>query len=176
MADYFTPTTVQQQIPAGLISPFEKLLLAHIFEHEELDEKLYYFASEAPCDFPTLDRTELEAALAASPQKSRLKTFAKQQLDAAPADSPRIDLDFSASPYGNEGHLIILQDIVRRCKDQLPYITVTAAWTCSKMHPDGFGGHAIIITPRAIRSWSTGRYLEAFPTPFEKQQPANTPP
>lgn len=175
MADYFTPTVVQQQIPAGLISPFEKLLLGAMFEHEEEDGKIYYFADDTPSDFPTLGRAGLEKALAASPQKSRLEEFAQRELEMAPSCSADIDLDLTASLYGSDAYLVILQDIIRRSKGRLPYLTITAAWTCSRMRPDGFGGHASIITPRAIRYWSTSRYLEAFTGRFEKKQRADTP-
>jgi len=176
MADYFTPTVVQQEIPAELISPFEKLLLAAIFEHEEENGKIYYFASEASSDFLTLDRADLEHALAATTAKSRLKTFVQEQIDATPAVCADIDLDLTVSLYGSDAYLVILQDIVRRSKGALPYLTITESWTCSKIRPDALGGQAIIITPRAIRTWSTYRYLEAFTGRFEQKQCANMPP
>ena len=48
MADYFTQTVLRQTIPASLISPLERLLLGQIFESEDHDGNIYYYASEAP--------------------------------------------------------------------------------------------------------------------------------
>jgi hypothetical protein len=176
MADYFTQLVVQQNIPLSLISPFEKLLLGAMLECEQEDEETYYFASEQVCDFPTVERTDLQEALAASPQRSRLKKFALLQLDRHAADCAHIDLDFTASIYGSDAHLIVLQDIVRRSKGQLPYLTIAAAYTCSKMRPDGFGGMSIVITPGSIRFWSTYTILERFTARFEKTQAAKRAP
>ena len=52
----------------------------------------------------------------------------------------------------------ILQDIVRR-SSTLSYVTVTTAFTCSKMRPDGFGGMALFITAAAIKGCSTSEFL-----------------
>jgi hypothetical protein len=168
MADYYLPTVIQQPIPQKLISPFEELLLGAVFEHEEEDATIYYFASNTPSDLPSVDRHELIEALAATPQKSRLKTFAQNELDEQ-RESPHVDLDFTASIYGSDAYLVILQDIVRRSRGALPYLTIASAWTCSKMRPNGFGGQATIITPRAIRHWSTHAYFQAFIARFEKK-------
>ena len=50
------------------------------------------------------------------------------------------------------------QDIVRRSA-KLRYITVTTAFTCSKMRDDGFGGMALFITADAIKACSTTEFL-----------------
>jgi hypothetical protein len=176
MADYYTQLVVQQTIPSALISPFEQLLLREMLEHEQIDGEMYFFASEQVCDFPSVSRRELIEALAASPQRSRLKTFVSEQLARHPDDCPHIDLDFSASVYGSDAYLIILQDIVRRAKAQLPYLTIVGSYTCSKMRPDGFGGMCITITPSAIRYWSTYDVLERFTARFEKTRAAKLPP
>ena len=52
----------------------------------------------------------------------------------------------------------ILQDIVRR-SSTLSYVTVTTAFTCSKMRPDGFGAMALFITATAIKAYSTSDFL-----------------
>ena len=49
MADYHTPTVIQQTIPKGDITPLERLLLGHIFDVEEHDDTLYYYAETGPC-------------------------------------------------------------------------------------------------------------------------------
>lgn len=53
-----------------------------------------------------------------------------------------------------------LQDIIKRSNDELPWIYKEAAWTCSKMRPDGFGGEAVFITADSIEYVSTSGWLE----------------
>lgn len=55
----------------------------------------------------------------------------------------------------------ILQDIVRRSKS-LRYVTAVSSFTASKMRPDGFGGMAVLITPKAIVGKSTNDIIEDF--------------
>src|SRR3546814_4894941 len=57
----------------------------------------------------------------------------------------------------------VLQDIVRRSPD-LDQLTVTMAFTCSKMRVDGFGGLAMLITAETIRSESTNTLFDRFYT------------
>lgn len=64
-----------------------------------------------------------------------------------------LELDLSVISF--EG---IFQDIVKR--SSLDYVEVEAAWTCSKMRPDGFGGAATLITADDIQSVSTAGWLE----------------
>lgn len=181
MADYYTQLVVQQTIPSSLISPFEKLLLGEMLEHEQIGDEAYYFASEQLCDFLTVLRSDLQKALAATSQPSRLRSFAEKALgrtnpDASNPDYDYFDLDLSACEFGSDAYLVILQDIVRRTKAQLPYLTVVGSYTCSKMRDDGFGGMCITITPRAIRYWSTYDVLERFTARFEKTRAAKFPP
>ena len=102
MADYYTQLVVQQTIPSALISPFEQLLLGEMLEHEQTDDEMYFFASEQVCDFLTVLRSELQEALAATSQPSRLRTFAEKPLAASnpdasnPGDYDYFDLDLSA--------------------------------------------------------------------------------
>ena len=53
------------------------------------------------------------------------------------------------------------QDIVRRAPE-IDHLTVTMAFTCSKMRPDGFGGLAMLITADTIRSESAHTLLDRF--------------
>ena len=55
----------------------------------------------------------------------------------------------------------VFQDIVRRSPD-LDHLTVTMAFTCSKMRVDGFGGLAMLITAETIRSESTNTLFDRF--------------
>lgn len=64
MADYFTPTVVQPTIPIAAMTPLERLLLTRIFEAEPDGDGLYIFAEEGPADTITVNRGELDAALA----------------------------------------------------------------------------------------------------------------
>ena len=66
MADYFSPTIIQQTIPVADMTPLERLLLSHIFSAEPDGDGLYFCADERPADMIWLDRTQLETALAQS--------------------------------------------------------------------------------------------------------------
>ncbi len=173
MADYFTPTVVQQEIPVELMSPFEKLLLGHVFDCDQDGGNIYFHAWERPRDFVTVDRSALAHALSDTAQKSRLRAFAEKSLAQTAPGNSDIDLDLTETAWGSDVFCIILQDIVRRAQDKLPYLTIACAHTCSSMRAGGFGGHAIVITPRTIRTWSTHRYFEAFTKRFEKKQLTN---
>jgi hypothetical protein len=54
-----------------------------------------------------------------------------------------------------------LQDVVKRSQT-LAFISVVAAFTCSRMRVDGFGGMATVITADAIRRKSTNDLIEDF--------------
>jgi hypothetical protein len=156
MADYFTPTVIQPAIPAGDITPLERLLLSHIFNAEPDGDGLYFYTEEGPADMIWLDRSPLEAALAQSTaaSESTATTVVTGQLAQIPADNVEIELDFSDRCWES-----IFQDIVRRSKT-LRYVTAVSAFTCSKMRPDGFGGMAVLITPAAVLGKSTSDIIE----------------
>ena len=61
-----------------------------------------------------------------------------------------------------DGYAFILQDIVRR-SESLSHVSVTAAFTCSRMCPGGFGGMAMLVTKEII-SKSTNGLLEKWRT------------
>jgi hypothetical protein len=66
MADYFSPTVIQQKIPNGDMTPLELLLLSNIFSTERDGDGWYFFAEESTSDVISVGRAELETALAAS--------------------------------------------------------------------------------------------------------------
>jgi hypothetical protein len=158
MADYFTPTVIQPAIPAGDITPLERLLLSHIFYAEPDGDALYFSADQQPADMIWLDRSPLEAALVQSTAAADSTAVAvvTGQLAQVPADNVEIELDFSDRSWES-----IFQDIVRRSKT-LRYVTVVSAFTCSKMRPDGFGGMAVVITPTAVMGKLTSDIIEGF--------------
>jgi hypothetical protein len=151
MADYLTPTVIQQTIPLADITPLERLLLSHIFNAELDGEGLYFSADEGPADMIWLDRAPIEAALAQS--KNTVDTTAvsvvTEQLARLPADN--VEMSWES----------IFQDIVRRSAT-LRYVTAVSAFTCSRMRPDGFGGMAVLITPSAVMGKSTSDIIEDF--------------
>jgi hypothetical protein len=143
----FPPTVIQPAIPAGDITPLERLLLSHIFVAEPDGDSLYFYADERPADMIWVDRAPIEAALAQS--KTAVDSTAvgvvTEQLARVPADNVEIELDLSGSSCWES----IFQDIVRRSVT-LRYVTAVSAFTCSRMRPDGFGGMAVLITPSAV--------------------------
>jgi galactokinase len=72
------------------------------------------------------------------------------------ADAVEIDLGLSGTSWE-----FFLQDVVKRSRT-LAYISVVAAFTCSRMRPDGFGGMTMVITADAIRGKSTNDLVEEF--------------
>lgn len=157
MADYFEQTVVQQIIPTADMTPLERLLLSHIFECEPDCDGWYFFAEQSPSTMIFVTRAELQAALASSPDvESAAHLYVTEQLATANADATEIDLDLSGTSWE-----FFLQDIVKRSRT-LAYVSVVAAFTCSKMRPDGFGGMAVLITRDAIVGKSTNDLLEDF--------------
>ncbi len=159
MADYFSQTVVQPLIPADAITPLELALLTRMYEHETVDDAIYFFSSEGPSDMVWLDIAELRELLADEPiVPGGIAELVRDKLADAAPDDIEIELDLS-----DLGAARIFQAIVARC-EQLDHITITSAWTCSKMRPDGFGGAVTVVTAGQILSNSTnemeGRLLE----------------
>ena len=50
MADYYSPTIVQQVIPLTDMTPLERLILSHVFDSEPDGDGLYLFAETGPRD------------------------------------------------------------------------------------------------------------------------------
>ncbi len=150
MADYYSPTVVQQTIPNIDMTPLERLLLTHMFESEPDGDGLYFFASESPSDMICVNRGELETALSASKTfESGANEFVAERLAQVPPGEPEIELDYSVVSWEP-----MFQDIVRR-STRLQYISVIMSFTCTKMRPEGFGGMAILITADTIAGKST---------------------
>jgi len=157
MAEYFEQTVVQQTIPTTDMTPLERLLLSRIFECEPDGDGCYFFAEQGPSTMIFATRAALETALASSPDvESAAHLFVTEQLAAVDAEATELDLDLSGTSWE-----FLLQDIVKRSK-MLAYVSVFAAFTCSKMRPDGFGGMAVLITREAIVGKSTSDLLEDF--------------
>lgn len=159
MADYFEQTVIQQTIPDEDMTPLEHLLLSHIFTCEQDGDGWYFFAEESPATMIFLTRKKLESALATSADpESTAHGWATEHLAGLDADDCDAEFDFDLSDISWE---FFLQDIVKRSKS-LRYISVVAAFTCSRMRPDGFGGAATLITRDAILGKSTITLIEDF--------------
>jgi len=159
MADYYTPTVIDPMIPIATLLPIERLFLAQVFDEELDGERAYYCSEDGARDLISLPAAEVRAALdAATPETSRLAQKLIDELPDAILGEDDIDLDMCGDLWAD-----VLQDIVRRSPD-LDHLTVTMAFTCSKMRPDGFGGLAILITASTIRSESTYTLFDRFYT------------
>ena len=161
MADYYTPTVLQQSIPDADMTPLERLLLTHIFDTERDGDGWYFFSEQGPADMLYVERAALEAALAASQStgESVANTFVKEHLPEPQCGDPlpsHLDLDLSTTSWE-----FIMQDIVKR-SSTLAYVSVVSFFTCSKMRPDGFGGAVVVISDDEILGKSTNDLLEEF--------------
>ncbi|MDP3676297.1 MAG: hypothetical protein Q8R44_14585 [Novosphingobium sp.] len=157
MADHYTPTVIDPVIPISAMLPIERLFLAHVFDEQADDETAYYFSDDGANDLIFLPAAEVRSALdAAMSETSRLsRKLTDEQPDATLGDHD-FELDMCDDVWPD-----VLQDIVRRSPD-LDHLTVTMAFTCSKMRPDGFGGLAMLITASTIRSESTHTLFDRF--------------
>ncbi|HET6523194.1 hypothetical protein [Sphingopyxis sp.] len=154
MADYFSQTVIRPDIPRTAMTALEYQVLAQMFDHEDVGEDVYFCASHGPNDMLFLDLGEVKALLGEDEGvASGLADLVRQEMAKCDPDGAEFELDMSM--IGFEG---IFQDIVRR--SALDYIEVEAAWTCSKMRPDGFGGAATLITTDDIETVSTAGWLE----------------
>lgn len=157
MADYFSPTVINPLIPLAAMLPIERLFLRQLFDEQREGEAAYYFSEAGPGDVITLPAADLRTALdAASAATSRLaQKLIDEQCEAILGEADiRIDMCGDLWPD-------VLQDIVRRSPD-LDHLSVTTAFTCSKMLPGGFGGLAMLITASMIRSESTSTLFDRF--------------
>ena len=161
MADYYTPTVIQQAIPDADMTPLELLLLSHIFDAERGGDGWYFFSEQGPADMLSIERVELEAALAASEHAGvgSANSFVREHLPDPQTIGPlppHLDLDLSTTSWE-----FIAQDIVKRSAT-LAYITAVSSFTCSKMRADGFGGAVVLISANEIMGKSTSDILEDF--------------
>ncbi|OYV48243.1 MAG: hypothetical protein B7Z77_10870 [Acidocella sp. 20-58-15] len=154
MADYFSPTVIPEIIPNADMTELELLLLSQMFDAESDGDGTYFHSWQGPSDLILVNRAELIVALdAASNSDSQVRNYVEQKLKNGAADDTSVELDMSGLSWE-----VILQDIVRRSA-KFRYITVTTAFTCSKMRADGFGGMALFITADAIKACSTTEFL-----------------
>jgi hypothetical protein len=154
MADYFSQTVIQPDIPKTAFTALEFKLMCEMFEHETTGEDVYFFSSMGPSNMVFIGVDEARALIAedagiASRVTEKVET-ALAELDAAETE---LELDFSDLEYET-----ILQDVVRR--SALDFVEIMSAWTCSKMRPDGFGGAASLISADKIACMSTGQFIE----------------
>jgi len=157
MADYFSPTVIQQPIPVTDMTPLERLVLSLIFDAEPDGETLFFHASLGPSDAIGLSIDDLRTAFEASAGvDSTAATYVAERLAAVSGDDTEIEIDFSGTSWE-----FVFQDIVLRSAT-LRYVTAVTSFTCSKMRPDGFGGMAVLITADAILGKSTNDILEDF--------------
>ncbi|WP_432769512.1 MAG: hypothetical protein HEQ22_01875 [Sphingopyxis sp.] len=155
MADYHSPTIVRPDIPRSAMSLLEHRLLIGMFSHEGGEDAVYFFAEDYVNDLLHLDLPEVHRLLEDDPfPDSYAVTVIREHLRKLDPAEGELALDMSVIDY--EG---IFQDIVKRC-DALDDVEVVAAWTCTKMRPDGFGGMATLITADAIETMSTASFLD----------------
>lgn len=159
MADYYSQTVVQPNIPIDAITPLEIALLTGMYEHESDGDAFYFFSSEGPSDMVWLDIVELREMLADEIiTPGSIAAIVREKLDDAGPEETELEIDLS-----DLGDATIFQGIVSRC-DELDHVTITSGWTCSKMRPDGFGGGVTVVTADRILSSSTnemeGRLLD----------------
>lgn len=155
MADYHSPTTVQPNIPIAAMTALELRLLCELFEFERDDATIYFFATENVADTAWIDRTELLALLDGGDDRpSAITDVVRAELAATDPQEEEFELDFSLIGYDR-----IFQDIVKRRPD-IDHIQIVAAWTCTRMRPDGFGGMATVITAETVESMSTTSFIE----------------
>lgn len=157
MADYYTPTVVEPTIPVSAILPIERMFLAQVFDEEIENGIACYFSEDGARDLIFLDPGEVREALASTDHAS--SRFARRLQDEY-ADAILGDEEIEVDMCGDHWEEV-LQDIVRRSPG-LDHLTVTMAFTCSKMRPDGFGGLAMMITAQTIRSESTYTLFDRF--------------
>lgn len=154
MADYFSQTVIRPDIPRTAMTMLEYKVLGQMFDHEDVGDDVYFCASHGPNDLLFLDLAEVRALLGEDEGVgSGLADLVREEMAKCDPDDVEFELDMSA--IGFEG---IFQDIVQR--SALDYVEVVAAWTCSKMRPDGFGGAATLITADDIESVSTAGWLD----------------
>jgi len=171
MADYHSPTVVQPSIPSADMTPLERLILDLVFDADVEDDGIYFHSSCSPSNVVTIPVDDLRSASVASRMhgensigRSVDELLAQHDAEAREGSPDDIHIDLSYDGWGP-----IFQDIVRRSAT-IDEIVVTAAFTCTKMRPDGFGGSVMRITAGAIQYASTVEMLEKL-----RNEPAPSP-
>lgn len=163
MAGYPSPTVIQPVIPLIDVSPLERLLLCHMMQFEDEGEELYLFAELSIDLMPAVSLAQLRAAYMQSGDfESRIMPYVRDILDISHDDDDAADIELNLTARHNGAPFeSILQDIIRR-SSTLTYLSLTTAYVCSKMRPDGFGGRATLVTEAFVRSQSTDDLMESF--------------
>jgi hypothetical protein len=137
MADYRSPTVIQQMIPVSEMTSLEHLLLTNIFDAEPHEDKLYLSTYESPAALIWVSRAELEAALAA-PENAIYKkvTDFVEDLQKTPASETSIMLDVSMMSWEE-----MLQNIIKRSSTlNVIYLQQNAhrrmGWLCRSYHAE----------------------------------------
>ncbi|MBV1702882.1 MAG: hypothetical protein KGQ46_13795 [Hyphomicrobiales bacterium] len=154
MADYYSQTVIQQNIPISDMTVLERLVLEAMFQSDVENHALYFYHDEGPHEVIYLDRKELVAANDPKIDTGTLGTLILDAINEAAPDSADIEVDLTAISWE-----VILQPIIAR-SSTLTYLTIVTSWTCSKMRPDGFGGMATLVTADIIESQSTYEIVE----------------
>lgn len=157
MADYYTPTIVQQVIPLADITSLECLLLGEIFQSDLVSDGLYYTSEDGPKDMIWVESEKLRACLddPAARASSAFNEVINQCSDAI-LQGEEVEIDASM-----EWWTALFQDIISR-SSTLDHISVIMSYNCSKLRDDGLGGMAMLITAKAVRSKSTEDILAEF--------------
>jgi hypothetical protein len=154
MAGYYVPTIVHQTIPRRMMSPVEEFILKQVFEWEDDPDvvgNIYFFATEGPnLDIEIDDKEGLQKLIAES---RALSPELCNEIERALV---------VGDGYKDEivGYEAIFQAIVKRNKEELPYISIDQAFTSTKMDPGDFGGASVLIAPDSIESMDTTTWLE----------------
>lgn len=163
MADYNSPTVVTPTIPETDMTPLERLILAHAFNAApDSDGRVYFHAWSGPSSVILLSVRKLREAFEQSKDTdSSIRDHIAAFIEKCKAaggfdDDDYVDVDLTAPEDICDR---IFQDIVRR-SEILGEIVITAAWTCTKMRPDGFGGSVTRITGNTTQYASTIEMLE----------------
>jgi hypothetical protein len=154
MANYHSPTVVQQVIAKSDMTALEILILSQVFDADIEGDAVYLCTSESPCDTIWVAADTLRAAL--DDPRAKGSTALAELLDRhgdTLLGDEEVEIDTSCGWWES-----VLQDIVRR-SDTLDHISVMTSFTCDKMRPDGFGGIATLITADKIRGKSTEEIL-----------------
>lgn len=112
LADYYSPTVIQQTIPEVDMTPLERLILTHVFDADAEDGGLYFYSEQGPSDVVSVSRADLVEALAASRnQQSVANVLVAEQVDGASPgdDGNEIELDLRATSWE-----FLLQNVVQR--------------------------------------------------------------
>ena len=165
MAEYRFPTVVTPEIPSADMTPLEALILSTAFDETPAAGGSYFHARFGPSDILTIDaqtvRRALEASAGIESPVLEHVTSLIEELDAQGDDVPD-DLDIDVSD-GGHGWVEILEAVVARSKT-IDEIVVTAAFTCSKMRPNGFGGSVMRISKERTQYASTHDMLHTMRT------------